>query len=92
MVYVDFPQRHATSSRDDNVNPAIDGWALRVRNGKTIPNPSFGHSKDTYGMSLATNQMMYVQGDFNADGDRSTGSPREPDDSDNFAVMTKTNT
>lgn len=85
VVYVDFPQRYTESSREDLVNPAINGWALRVRNGAEIPNPEFGHARDLYGMSLATNQMMYVQGDYNADGDRNTGSPLEADDPDDFA-------
>jgi hypothetical protein len=87
VVYVDFPQRNASSTREDNVNPAIGGWGLRVRNGQTIPNPSFGHTDGVYGMSLATNQTMYVEGNFNADGKDNTGSPLLPDDPDNFALV-----
>lgn len=83
VVYVDFPQVQSASSRDDNVNPAISGWALRVRNGETIPSPSFASGNE--GMSLATNQMMYVQGNYNADGKFATGSPTQPDDSATFA-------
>lgn len=85
VVYVDFPTQRDRSNRDDNVNPAKTGWGLKVVNGGTIPNPSFAHADDTYGMSLATNQMMYVEGHYNADGDLNTGSPTEPDDPANFA-------
>jgi len=85
VVYVDFPQQASGSTRDDHVNPAIPGWGVKLKNGSVIPNPSFAHSKDIYGMSVATNQMMYVEGDYNADGDRDTGSPVQPDDPENFA-------
>jgi len=85
VVYVDFPQENSTSSRPDNVNPAEDGRAVKLINGDVIPNPSFAHADDTYGMTLATNQMMYVEGNYNADGDLNTGSPTEPDDAANFA-------
>lgn len=85
VVYVEFPTQQASSTRDDNVNPAITGWGLKLVNGDTIPNPSFAHDDDTYGMTVATNQMMYVQGNYNSDGDRSTGSPTDPDNSSDFA-------
>ncbi|CAA6692990.1 MULTISPECIES: hypothetical protein [unclassified Lentimonas] len=85
VVYVDFPQQNSSSDRDDNVNPAIEGWGVKLTNAETIPNPSFAHAKDIYGMSLATNQMLYVQGNYNADGDFDTGSPTDPDSS-NFAA------
>jgi hypothetical protein len=61
------------------------GYGLKLINGEVIPNPSFAHSDDTYGMSLATNQMMYVEGHYNSDGDFNTGSPTSPDDPSNFA-------
>lgn len=85
VVYVDFPQEDTVSSRDDHVNPAKEGLGVKLTNGDVIPNPSFAHSNDTYGMSLATNQMLYVEGNYNADGDRNTGSPTKPDDPDNFS-------
>ena len=67
------------------MNPAIGGWGVKVVNGSTIPNPAFAHSKDIFGTSLATNQMMYVQGDYNSDGDDSSGSPTSPDSNRDFA-------
>jgi hypothetical protein len=84
IVYVDFPTQNSVSDRDDFVNPAKTGWGLKVVDAETIPNPEFAHDDDIYGMALATNQMMYVQGHFNADGDFSTGSPTQPDDPENF--------
>jgi hypothetical protein len=85
IVYVDFPQQNSVSDRDDYVNPAIDGWGVKLVNGEVIPNPEFAHSDDIYGTSIATNQMMYVEGNYNADGDLDTGSPTEPDNEDTFA-------
>lgn len=83
VVYVDFPQENSTSNRDDNVNPATSGWGLKLVNGETIPNPNFAQSSDsTYGTSIATNQMMYVEGNYNADGIIGGDSPTQPDNSD----------
>jgi hypothetical protein len=84
VVYVKFPQQNSVSTREDYVNPAISGWGVKLVNGKTIPNPSFAHDRDIYGTTIATNQMLYVEGHYNADGDKDTGSPTEPDDPDNF--------
>ncbi|MGZ0657206.1 hypothetical protein ACWPKS_16515 [Coraliomargarita sp. W4R72] len=85
VVYVDFPQENSSSTRLDNVNPAISGRAVKLVNGGIIPNPEFAQADDIYGMTLATNQMMYVEGNYNADGDLNTGSPTEPDDPINFS-------
>lgn len=85
VVYVEFETQETSSSRPDGVNPALSGTGVKLKNGSVIPNPSFAHSRDIYGMSLATNQMMYVEGHYNADGDFDTGSPTEPDDPSNFA-------
>lgn len=78
VVYVQFPQK-ADPDRPDNVRPAVDQWGLKLVNGSQIPNPTFGHTKDLYGTTVATNAPMYVQGNFNADGDAGTGSATEPD-------------
>ncbi|CAA6676851.1 MULTISPECIES: hypothetical protein [unclassified Lentimonas] len=86
IVYVDFPEQNSSSDRDDNVNPAIEGWGVKLVNAETIPNPSFAQDDNIYGMSLATNQMLYVQGNYNADGDLDTGSPTEADNS-NFGAV-----
>lgn len=85
VVYVEFPEKSTTSSRDDNVNPAIDGWGVKITNGKEIPNPTFARSKGIYGTSFATNQQMYIDGHYNADGNPDTGSPTAPDNEGTFA-------
>ncbi len=81
VVYVDFPQESASSSRPDDVNPAEKGWGVKLVNGSVIPSPSYAADKGT---TFATNQMLYVQGDYNADGNRNTGTPTTPDDPGNF--------
>jgi hypothetical protein len=78
IVYVDFPQR-TDPERPDGVIPAVAGWGLKLHNGKEIPNPDWKHEEDLYGMTLATNAPLYVQGHYNADGKKSTGSPTDPD-------------
>lgn len=85
VVYVEFDQQQASSSREDNVNPAIEGWGVKLTNAQEIPNPSFAQSEGIYGTSFATNQAMYIDGHYNADGDPDTGSPTEPDSDANFA-------
>jgi hypothetical protein len=80
-VYVEFETEDATSSRPDFVNPAKSGFALKLKNGKEIPSPDFSADK---GMTVATNQMLYVQGHYNSDGNLSTGSPTEPDKPGDF--------
>lgn len=78
VVYVQAPQQ-ADPNRPDNVVPARNNWGVKLHNGSNIPNPTFGHTRDTYGMTLATNAPLYVQGHFNADGNSSTGSSINPD-------------
>jgi len=85
VVYVKFPQESASSSRPDNVNPARSrNWGVKLINGETIPNPSFAHSRGEYGMSIATNQVMYVEGNYNSDGIITEDSSRRPDNRSAF--------
>ena len=85
VVYVKFPQQNTESDRPDNVNPAKSNeWGVKLVKGSTIPNPEFAQSKGVFGTSIATNQVMYVEGHYNSDGDLSTGSPTEPDNKSNF--------
>ncbi|MGE9295041.1 MAG: hypothetical protein ACQKBV_01960, partial [Puniceicoccales bacterium] len=79
VVYVEFPQQSSTTSRPDNVNPAIEGWAVKVANAQTIPSPKFAQSKGIYGTSFATNSPLYIDGHYNADGNTNSGSPTEAD-------------
>jgi len=83
VVYVQFSTKGSTG-RPDNVVVAEDGWAVKVRNGEKIPNLK-NVDKDgniVYGMTLATNAPLYVQGNYNADGDKNTGSATDLDDAD----------
>ena len=80
IVYVQFPQKGKRSTRPDNVNPAgASDWGVKLVNGDVIPNPNFARNKDLYGTSIATNLPMYVEGNYNSDGNLGTGSPTEPD-------------
>lgn len=81
VVYVKFPQGERPV-RWDNIYPAKDDdWAVRLINGQTIPNPDFAKN---HGTTIATNQAMYVQGHYNADGDFNTGTARYPDNETDF--------
>ncbi len=85
VVYVKFPQQNASSTRLDNVNPASSkNWGVKLVNGDVIPNPEFAQTRSIYGTSIATNQVMYVEGNFNSDGNVSTGSPTGPDSASTF--------
>jgi len=85
VVYVEFPQANAESNRPDNVNPAkSNDWGVKLVEGATVPNPAFAQSKGIYGTSIATNQAMYVEGNYNSDGNLGTGSATTPDSSSNF--------
>jgi len=85
VVYVEFPQQNSTSTREDNVNPAINGWGVKLTNAEKIPSPSFAHSNGVYGTSFATNSAVYIDGHYNADGDPDTGSPTGPDNDSQYA-------
>lgn len=84
IVYVELPYA-STPTRDDGVRPSVDGFGVKLVEGTELPNPAFARSKDTYGMTVATNNTLYVQGHYNADGKSNTGSATAPD-SGNVAV------
>ncbi|NJM55221.1 MAG: hypothetical protein HC841_04285, partial [Verrucomicrobiae bacterium] len=75
VVYVRLPDAGGGRAVDSVVK-SVDGWGVKVVNGSSIPDPSFA---DDSGMTVATNNVMYVQGHFNADGDPSTGTSQNPD-------------
>lgn len=80
IVYIQFPQAAATSSRPDGVNPAADkNWGVKLVNGGIIPNPDFAQAAQIQGTTIATNQMMYVKGHYNADGIITADSSTQPD-------------
>lgn len=78
IVYIELPLA-TDPERPDAVRPAISNWAVKLVNGKEIPNPSYKFGDDLYGMTIVTNGPLYVQGHYNSDGDSSTGSATAPD-------------
>ena len=85
VVYVKFPQENTASIREDYVNPAKSKeWGVKLVNGETIPNPDFARNKGLFGMSIATNQVMYIEGNYNSDGIINDESPTKPDNSGTF--------
>lgn len=71
VVYVEFPIESSSGGRTDKiVKGKYDDVALHVINGKNIPDPYANNTNfvSERGMTLATNQPMYVVGHFNADG------------------------
>lgn len=78
VVFVEFPDG-AAATRPDAIQPSVQDWGVKLTNGQDIPNPSFAHGNGVFGTTFATNNVMYVHGNFNADGNSSTGSSTVPD-------------
>jgi len=86
IVYVEFPAASGTAG-PDGVLASQDGYGLRLKNAQSsgsgstytpgIPDPSWSSATGT---TLVTNNVMYVQGNYNADGKSSTGSSTTVDD------------
>lgn len=83
IVYVEFPFPAGGSTRQDQIVLSNDGMGLQVINGGVTPNPTFTGNNPNIGpgFTLATNNTMYIKGSYNADGDSSTGSATDPDNS-----------
>ena len=93
LVYVEFPTDESTQSQlrvsgDKILMAKFDASAyitryglpaLRLINAKEIPNPA--HAKTTDGVqpgfTLVTNGPLYIKGNFNADGNKTTGKDNE---------------
>lgn len=75
-VYVNFPynpvnpRTGSSGPAADGVQPAIDGYGLYLHNGKSLP---------SQGLSIATNNPVYLAGHYNADGVISPDSTTTPD-------------
>ena len=80
VVYVEFPMDASQTGRPDKVNVSVDNMGLYLVDGKKVPNPSYNNipTRDS-GFTLATNNAIYVKGDFNADGSFATGTETAPD-------------
>ena len=79
IVYVEIPTLASASGRKDNVKKAKSGIAVRLKNGSIVPSPPGSPDK---GFTVATNAPLYVLGNYNADGNSSTGSATATDGSD----------
>ena len=62
------------TARADGVEVPEDNWGVQLLNGSAIPNPSYAISKGIYGTTIATNNPLYVVGNYNADGNSATGA------------------
>lgn len=69
-------RRVEDTNNDGTIDGSDDerGFAVQLINGSTIPNPTY---TDNTGLTFATNAPVYVIGNFNADGNSSTGSSTE---------------
>jgi hypothetical protein len=76
VMYVEVPKVSSSSGRTDKVRNAKSGIAVRVKNGSVLPSPPGAPDS---GFTLATNAPLYVLGNYNADGDKKTGSATAPD-------------
>ncbi|RKX33813.1 MAG: hypothetical protein DRP71_09205 [Verrucomicrobia bacterium] len=81
IVYVEMSSP-GISQGDSNRAPAI-----RLHNGKKIPNRQEIDAGGVDGFSLVTNGALYVQGHFNADGSISAASATTPDSGESPAAL-----
>ncbi len=89
VIYVDFPTDTAAPIRDDRIVRSIDNVGLLVTAATRLPDPNKSttspHSGNPLnsvretGLTLVTNNAMYIKGHYNADGSSSTGTNTMPD-------------
>jgi len=93
IIYFQFPQDTSDVKGEDGVQISEDELGLRLKNATAsgsgtsyvpgIPKPSW--SSET-GTTIATNNTMYIYGNYNADGNSSTGSNTAIDNSNEPAA------
>ena len=81
IVYVEMSNPNA-SLGDSSRAPAV-----RLHNGKKIPNRRDVDTNGVDGFSIVTNSVLYVQGHFNADGSVSSASSTTPDSGEAPAAL-----
>jgi hypothetical protein len=81
IVYVEMSNPHASQGSTARA-PAV-----RLHNGKKIPNRKEVDAGGVEGFSLVTNGALYVQGHFNADGSISSASATTPDSGEPPAAL-----
>lgn len=67
---------------------SLDASGVRIVNASRIPNRDGESTTTPNGLTLASNNAMYLHGNFNADGDTATGSAGFPD---YYDINTSTN-
>lgn len=82
-IYVRMPDASSTPPRNDRIVPSHPRWAVQLRNGLTLPNPSYARANQIFGMTLATNSALYIHGDYNAPDGKGTAT--NPGNLNNFA-------
>ena len=73
IVYVEFPTDKNVKPGKDKVYQSIQGTGLLIHDAEKVP------STTSSGFTLATNNVLYLKGSFNADGKYQTGSANEAD-------------
>ncbi|RME67587.1 MAG: hypothetical protein D6781_12910 [Verrucomicrobia bacterium] len=85
LIYVEMPlvtPRGSVShtSRADKIRVSKKKYALFLKNGMDVPNPSWNPANGREaGFTIATNGPVYVHGHYNSDGNEGTGSSSNPD-------------
>lgn len=91
IIYVQFPlipdSDSAVSARKstDKIRPAVAptttaaGFGVVLRNASVLPTLPSDHNRRDDGLTFATNGPVYILGNYNADGNQSTGSASDPD-------------
>ncbi len=88
IIYVQWSYDSSDSGGADSIRRAVDGAGVKLVNAQAsgttpgIPdpaNPNVAAFTAPRGTTVATNNVLYVQGNYNADGSSSTGSSTNPD-------------
>ncbi|MFA5256907.1 MAG: hypothetical protein WC360_02045 [Opitutales bacterium] len=88
IVFVQWAYDSTDTAGPDGIRRAVDGTGLKLINAQAsgttpgIPdpaNPNISAFAAPRGTTVATNNVLYVQGNYNADGNSATGSPTNPD-------------
>ncbi|OIO58675.1 MAG: hypothetical protein COZ46_08280 [Verrucomicrobia bacterium CG_4_10_14_3_um_filter_43_23] len=82
IVYVELPREdNDDDDREDKIVKSKDNMGVLLTNGSKLPDPDYNDTKGRKkGFTLATNNALYIKGNYNADGDSRTGSNKQSDD------------
>lgn len=82
-VYIQFPDAGSARS-SDGVQPGVDGWGVYLHNAE---NAAGDPALPTGGLTIATNNVVYVAGNYNADGSIDVHSNSTPEAEDRPAAV-----